>query len=155
MSVHSHRVVKGRTIRIPRLYEVDLSGDKLVVGDLYEPEPTPKKEMNAYLFSFFTDRTHSLYLATSRDGYDFKVVNNGKPVIAGDTIAAQFGIRDPHIYRGPDDAFYIAMTDLYVGGRRAGVRTTEWDRPDELYDWGNNRGLVLMKSYDLINWTHH
>jgi hypothetical protein len=32
MSVHSHREVNGRYIRIPRLFEVDLSGEKLVVG---------------------------------------------------------------------------------------------------------------------------
>lgn len=31
MSVHSHKKVNGRTIRIPHLFEVDLSGDKLVV----------------------------------------------------------------------------------------------------------------------------
>ena len=35
-----------------------------------------------------------------------------------------------------------------------GYRTTKWERPDEKYDWGNNRGFVLMKSYDLIHWTH-
>jgi hypothetical protein len=36
-----------------------------------------------------------------------------------------------------------------------GYRTTKWERPDEKYDWGNNRGFVLMKSYDLIHWTHN
>lgn len=34
MSVHSHKEVDGRTIRIPHLFEVDLSGDKLVVKGL-------------------------------------------------------------------------------------------------------------------------
>ncbi|ALI98363.1 glycoside hydrolase family 43 protein [Rufibacter tibetensis] len=37
MSVHSHRSVNGRYLRIPRLFEVDVSGDKLVVGKLYKP----------------------------------------------------------------------------------------------------------------------
>ena len=32
MSVHSHKDVNGRYVRIPCLFEVDLSGDKLVVG---------------------------------------------------------------------------------------------------------------------------
>lgn len=32
MSVHSHRNVKGRYIRHPQLFEVDLSGDRLIVG---------------------------------------------------------------------------------------------------------------------------
>ena len=31
MSLHSHKDVKGRYIRVPQLFEVDLSGDKLVV----------------------------------------------------------------------------------------------------------------------------
>lgn len=32
MSIHSHRSAGSRTVRIPRLFEVDDSGDKLVVG---------------------------------------------------------------------------------------------------------------------------
>lgn len=32
MSVHSHRNVKGRYIRHPQLFEVDLSGDRLILG---------------------------------------------------------------------------------------------------------------------------
>ena len=37
MSVHSHKDVNGRYIRIPRLFEVDFSGDKLMVGKPYIP----------------------------------------------------------------------------------------------------------------------
>jgi hypothetical protein len=37
MSLHSHKSVNGRTVRIPHLFEVDLSGDKLVVGKQYIP----------------------------------------------------------------------------------------------------------------------
>ena len=37
MSVHSHKEVNGRYIRVPHLFEVDLSGDKLIVGDCYIP----------------------------------------------------------------------------------------------------------------------
>lgn len=38
MAVHSHRVdSRGQYIRIPHLFNVDLSGDKLVVGDPYIP----------------------------------------------------------------------------------------------------------------------
>jgi hypothetical protein len=46
------------------------------------------------------------------------------------------------------------MTDLHIFGQRAGFRTTQWERPQEKYGWGNNRAIVLMKSYDLIHWTH-
>ncbi|MGB3801015.1 MAG: glycoside hydrolase family 43 protein [Lewinella sp.] len=37
MSVHSHRSVNGRYIRVPRLFEVDLSGDKLAIVGRYYP----------------------------------------------------------------------------------------------------------------------
>lgn len=113
-----------------------------------------KEDISAYLLVYFTDPTHSLHFALSADGYTFTDVNNGNPVIKGDTLASQKGIRDPHITRGPDGAFYLAMTDLHVFGKQEGYRDTQWERPQEDYDWGNNRGLVLMKSVDLIHWTH-
>lgn len=112
-----------------------------------------EKDMEAYLMVYFKDDTHGLYMAISNDGYIFTDINSGAPIMSGDTIANQKGIRDPHIYRGPDGAFYLAMTDLHIFGQKEGYRETEWERPKELYDWGNNRGFVLLKSVDLINWN--
>lgn len=109
-------------------------------------------ETEAYLLVYFKDNDHSLHMAVSYDGYSFEDVRDGEPVIGGDTIAYQKGIRDPHIYRGPDGSFYLAMTDLHIFAHRAGFRDTEWDRPGEEYGWGNNKGFVLMKSNDLISW---
>ncbi len=109
-------------------------------------------KLSAYLMVFHQDADHGLHMAVSHDGYTFVALNGGLPVMAGDTIAEQKGIRDPHIYRGPDGAFYLAMTDLHIFAREEGKRDTEWERDGELYGWGNNRGLVLMKSDDLINW---
>lgn len=134
---------------------VNRTGKPVTVDDSEQKEallPT-EKEMGAYLFTYFSDPTHSLFMAVSRDGYTFTAVNDGQPILAGDTIAGQKGIRDPHIYRGPDGAFYLAMTDLHIFAQDKGYRETRWERPQELFDWGNNRGFVLMKSYDLINWT--
>jgi beta-xylosidase len=37
MAIHSHKNVNGRYRRIPRLFETDLSGDKLVVGKPFVP----------------------------------------------------------------------------------------------------------------------
>jgi len=111
-----------------------------------------EKDMKAYLLVYFKDSDHSLHMAISADGYSFTDINNGDPVIAGDTIALQKGIRDPHIMRGGDNMFYLAMTDLHIYAKRAGFRETDWERPVEEFKWGNNRGFVLMKSPDLINW---
>ncbi|MEI6862731.1 MAG: glycoside hydrolase family 43 protein, partial [Verrucomicrobiota bacterium] len=112
-----------------------------------------EKDMGGYLMVYFKDQTHSAYLAISRDGRTFADINGGQPVFIGSDLAEQKGVRDPHIARGPDGAFYLTMTDLHTNGQRAGFRTTQWERPEPQYGWGNNRALVLMKSYDLVHWT--
>lgn len=119
-----------------------------------KPKFPKEKEMGAYLMVYFKDDTHGLYMALSKDGYSFTDVNNAKPIIAGDTIAEQKGIRDPYIYRSPDGYFYMALTDLHIYGQKAGYRDTEWERDGKQYGWGNNRGIVLLKSPDLIHWLH-
>lgn len=113
-----------------------------------------EKDMAAYLMVYFKDDTHGLYFAVSKDGYSFTDVNSGNPIIAGDTISEQKGIRDPYIMRGPDGMFYMALTDLHIYAQKLGYRTTEWERDGKQYGWGNNRGLVLLKSRDLIHWSH-
>lgn len=125
----------------------------LTVISLPAKKTPSEKQMGAYLFTYFTDATHSLFMGISWDGYTFTAINGDKPVISGDSIAEQRGIRDPHIYRAPNGWFYIAMTDLHIFGKERGLRSTQWERPDQ-YGWGNNRGLVLMRSKDLIHWTH-
>ncbi len=128
-----------------------------IVQTLEKPRKTPKlreKDLGGYLLVYFKDPTHSAYFAISKDGYTFTDVNGGQPLFIGSQLAEQKGVRDPHIARGPDGAFYLAMTDLHIFGQRAGFRDSAWQRPVATYGWGNNRALVLMKSYDLIHWTH-
>ena len=99
-----------------------------------------EKKMGAYLMVYFKDDTHGLYMALSKDGYSFTDINNAKPIIAGDTIAEQKGIRDPYIYRAPNGMFYMALTDLHIYAKKAGYRETEWERDGKLYGWGNKNG---------------
>lgn len=127
----------------------------LIVPKLKKPKKVvSEKDYAGYLLVYFKDQNQSAYLAVSSDGYTFTDINHGQPLFIGSALAEQKGVRDPHITRGPDGAFYLAMTDLHIFGKRAGFRDTEWERPLEKYGWGNNRALVLMKSYDLIHWTH-
>jgi len=129
----------------------------VIVPTLEKPKNARKleeKDMAGYLLVYFKDQTQSAYFAISRGGYTFTDVNGGQPVFEGTLLAEQKGVRDPHIARGPDGAFYLAMTDLHIFGQRAGYRTTPWERPQEQYGWGNNRAIVLMKSFDLIHWKH-
>lgn len=121
-------------------------------------------KMGAYVMVYHKDCDHGLHMALSYDGRTWTSLNNDKPVISGDTIAAQHGIRDPHIFRGPNGSFYLAMTDLHIFASKkyandpkyskiSEYRDGEWDRDGRKYGWGNNKGLVLMKSEDLIHWT--
>lgn len=112
-----------------------------------------EKDMAAYLIVYHKDADHGLHMAISYDGHTYTALNGDSAVIAGDTIAMQRGIRDPHIFRGPDGGFYLAMTDLHIYAQKTGYRDTEWERDGKKFGWGNNLGLVLMKSYDLIHWT--
>lgn len=124
------------------------------IAPLKTSERSKPRERSQYLMVYFKDATHSVHFAVSEDGYSFTDVNDGKPVLSGRDIAEQKGIRDPYITRGPDGAFYLAMTDLHINAQREGLRPTEWERPFADYGWGNNRALVFMKSFDLIHWTH-
>jgi hypothetical protein len=129
----------------------------VIVPRLEKPQSARKleeKDFAGFLLVYFKDQNQCAYMAISRDGYTFTDINGGQPVFDGTILAEQKGVRDPHITRGPDGAFYLVMTDLHIFGQRAGYRTTQWQRPQEIYGWGNNRAIVMMKSYDLIHWTH-
>ena len=99
------------------------------------------EEMVAYLFTYFNSndpKDEQICYAISDDGYNYTPLNHGNPVIESDTIAYTQCVRDPHILRGEDGkTFYMVVTDM----RSA-------------YGWSSNRGMVLLKSTDLINWQH-
>ncbi len=95
----------------------------------------------AYLFSYFTGNDtngEQIRLALSYDGYNYMPINDGNRIISSDTISLKGGVRDPHILRGADGtSYYMVVTDM---------KSAE--------GWSSNRGMVLLKSNDLINWTH-
>ncbi|MBR6820167.1 MAG: alpha-N-arabinofuranosidase, partial [Bacteroidaceae bacterium] len=98
------------------------------------------KKEESYLFTYFTGNApeqEQIHYALSSDGWNYTPLNDGAPVILSDTIALKKCVRDPHILRGPDGMFYMVNTDM---------RSAE--------GWSSNRGLVLMKSSDLIHWQH-
>ncbi len=95
----------------------------------------------AYLFTYFTGNAiedEQICYALSTDGWNYTPLNDGLPVIKSDTIALKKAVRDPHILRGEDGWFYQVVTDM---ASRQG--------------WSSNRGLVLMRSRDLVSWEHH
>ena len=104
-------------------------------------ETNDPNEMVAYLFTYFNSNApedEQICYALSDDGYNFTPLNQGMPVIESDTIALTQCVRDPHILRGEDGkTFYMVVTDM-----RSSL------------GWSSNRGMVLMKSTDLIHWQH-
>ncbi len=99
-----------------------------------------EKDLVAYLFTYFTGNEQSgeqLHYAVSMDGFNYKALNNNKPVLDSKAISSTGGVRDPHILRGKDgQTFYMVMTDMVTAN-----------------GWDSNRAMVLLKSDDLINWT--
>ncbi|MBQ7461874.1 MAG: family 43 glycosylhydrolase [Bacteroidaceae bacterium] len=106
-----------------------------------ENEAKDSDEMVAYLFTYFNSNApedEQICYALSDDGYNYTPLNNGFPVIESDTIALTQCVRDPHILRCEDGkTFYMVVTDM-----RSSL------------GWSSNRGMVLLKSTDLINWQH-
>ena len=105
---------------------------------------SPAPDCNAYLFAYFEGRQgdrfnqEQLRFALSDNGVDWKALNFNRPVIGSDSISESGGIRDPHILRGVDGTFYIVATDMSTAANA----------------WNANPGIVMLKSTDLINWTH-
>ena len=104
---------------------------------------TTQKETpeTSYLFCFFSNNSpdgEQIRYAISDDGFEYRSLNDGKPIVASDTIALTKSIRDPHLMRGVDGkTFYMVLTDM---------RSSK--------GWQSNDGIILMKSTDLIHWTH-
>ncbi len=104
-----------------------------------------KDKYTAYLFAYFEgssgNRQHQekLRFAVSSDAVTWKALNNNEPILNSDDISQSGGIRDPHILRGEDEkTFYMVATDMSTAKN----------------GWKNNPGIILLKSDDLVNWTH-
>ena len=102
-------------------------------------------EAAGYLFAYFEGGgdqklMEQLRFAVSEDAQNWYALNGNRPIIASDSISESGGIRDPHILRGEDGCYYIVATDMHTYDPKQG--------------WGSNPGIVLLKSKDLVNWTH-
>ena len=66
-----------------------------------------EKDYKGYLFTFFKgNNDESVYYAISTDGYNYRILNDGKPVISKEVSSAG-GLRDPHILRAKDGKIFI------------------------------------------------
>ncbi|NMA72758.1 MAG: family 43 glycosylhydrolase [Bacteroidales bacterium] len=100
-----------------------------------------EKDYVAYLFTYFTGNhitQEAVHYALSMDGYTYWALNDNQPILDSKIISSTGGVRDPHILRSQDGkTFYMVLTDM--------VSDNGWD---------SNRALVMLKSTDLVNWSH-
>lgn len=108
---------------------------------LSQQKAIQEKDYVAYLFTYFTGNhmsEESVHYAVSMDGYSYWALNDNRPVLDSNVISSTGGVRDPHILRSEDGKmFYMVLTDMVCGN-----------------GWDSNRGMVLLKSEDLVNWSH-
>ena len=67
----------------------------------------------AYLFTYFTGNhgdEEAVRYAVSEDGFNYKALNDNKPIIDSKEISVTGGVRDPHLLRGEDGAYYMVLT---------------------------------------------
>ncbi len=103
----------------------------------YNIKVKQKENYSHYLFAFFPSNSdENIYFAVGEDGYNYTTINDDQAVFKADGHTVMGGLRDPHILRGEDGYFYMVATDM-----------------KSALGWASNRGMVLMKSTDLINWT--
>ena len=91
-------------------------------GQDYKSGPEPKDYI-AYLFTYFggDGNSEAVRYAISLDGYNYKALNNNKPVLDSEKISRTGGVRDPHILRGENKKiFYMVLT--YGGCQRMGFK---------------------------------
>jgi len=97
----------------------------------------PKKsEYGKYLFCYFTGNEpekERVCFAVSEDGYHFRPLRGGRPVITQKT--GTLCMRDPFILRDVSGGYYIVATDMKSSD-----------------GWDSNHGMVSWHSEDLLTW---
>lgn len=100
-----------------------------------------EKDFAGYLFAYFKGNAvadEAVCFAISTDGYTYRALHDNQPILDSRSISKTGGVRDPHILRGADGkSFYMVLTDM--------TSSKGWD---------SNRGLILLKSEDLLHWSH-
>lgn len=98
-----------------------------------------------YLFVTFTGESEEgeqIYFALSKDGFHWRDLNGGKPVLRSDI--GEKGVRDPFLLRSRDgDRYYLIATDLRIASGKG------WEAAVEQ----GSRCVIVWESSDLIHWS--
>ncbi len=93
---------------------------------------------DSYLFAYFKGNGETgLHLAYSTDGFVWRSLNNGQPILKP-SVGRDKLMRDPHITLGPDGLYHM-------------VWTSSWTEPvigyassKDLVNWSEQRGITPM-----------
>jgi len=118
-----------------------LSMSLFLTASAEKPYPEPAaKDRTCFLFAYAKgnspEQDQTCY-AVSKDGCRFFALNSGMPLIYEKTPSGSVGIRMPDLIRAEDGGFRMVATDTPPFG----------NAPDA------GRGLLLMKSDDLVDWS--
>lgn len=138
MTSEGHVVKFGETSKAPVTLTATLRRGTKSTTKQFDIKIHQAEPYSNYMFVFFPSNSNeNIYYALSNDGYNYTVLNDGNRVISADSVSVMKGLRDPHILRGNDGYFYMVITDMKSS-----------------LGWSSNRGIVMMRSKDLINWSH-
>ncbi|MEO0483297.1 MAG: glycoside hydrolase family 43 protein [Planctomycetota bacterium] len=99
------------------------------------PEPGDRH----YLFTSFRDvHPPTAHLLYSNDAVRWRTLNNDRPI-----LAAEPGMRDPHIAQGPDGRFHMVWTNGDFGPY---IPAIGYANSDDLVEWSEPRELPVMAS---------
>lgn len=114
----------------------------IILFPAFAQEKTPGNKPEGYLFAYFEGKgadQEQLRFAVSQDATNWFALNGNRPIIPSSEISQTGGIRDPHILRGEDGkSFYMVATDMFT------IKN----------GWDTNPGIILMKSDNLLDWSH-
>ena len=137
---HEGELLNQRQSKTEVALTATISLRNAVASNTFYITVAPKLPLAYYLFAYFNGNSQwqeQICFALSTDGYNYTPLNNGNPIINSADIALKQAVRDPHILRGEDGYFYMVVTDM---------KSSE--------GWSSNDGMVLLRSADMVNWTH-
>lgn len=97
-----------------------------------------------YLFVYFegsgpVEKQEQIRFGLSADAVNWYALNQNQPILSSAEISQTGGVRDPHILRAEDEkTFYMVATDMQATKN----------------GWNSNPGMIMLRSNDLISWTH-
>ena len=127
------------------LYQTGKMGDAVVIPAksvttvvLRNGKTIAESTDGAYLFAYFTGNGKSeqtVHFAVSNGGYNYTPLKGNNAVIT--QTKGTLCCRDPYIFKGQDNYYYIIATDMDASGN-------QW--------WGNSNSMVIWRSSDLTHW---